>query len=79
MGVHRTCGEPDETKKNTHPKNIAALFRDQATLSSLREAWVFIYARVVGPSVVLVLFKNEGGEPVHVLPGLLRVAVSKFA
>ena len=27
MGVHRTCGEPDEIKKNTHPKNTAALFR----------------------------------------------------
>ena len=25
MGVHRTCGEPDEIKKNTHPKNITAL------------------------------------------------------
>ena len=26
MGVHRACGEPDEIKKNTHPKNITALF-----------------------------------------------------
>ena len=25
----RTCGEPDEIKKNTHPKNITALCRDQ--------------------------------------------------
>ena len=25
----RTCGEPDEIKKNTHPKNITALFREQ--------------------------------------------------
>jgi len=23
----RTCGEPDEIKKNTHPKYFAALFR----------------------------------------------------
>ena len=30
-GVHRTCGEPDETKENTHPKNCTALLRDQAT------------------------------------------------
>ena len=29
MGVHRTCGEPGEIKKNTHPKYITALFRDQ--------------------------------------------------
>ena len=26
MGVHRTCGAPDEIKKNTHPKNTTALF-----------------------------------------------------
>ena len=30
MGVHRTCGEPDEIRRNTHPKNIAPLFREQA-------------------------------------------------
>ena len=24
----RTCGEPDEIKKNTHPKKFTALFRD---------------------------------------------------
>ena len=30
MGVHRTCGEPDEIKKNTHPKCVTALSRDQA-------------------------------------------------
>ena len=29
MGVHRTCGagEPNETKKNTHPENTTALHR----------------------------------------------------
>ena len=26
----RTCGEPDEIKKNTHPKKFTALFREQA-------------------------------------------------
>ena len=30
MHPHRTCGEPDEIKKNTHPKNITALPREQA-------------------------------------------------
>ena len=25
----RTCGEPDEIKKNTHPKCFTALFREQ--------------------------------------------------
>ena len=25
----RTCGEPDEIKKNTHPKTFTALFREQ--------------------------------------------------
>ena len=29
MGAHRTCVEPDEIKKNTHPKNTAASFRAQ--------------------------------------------------
>ena len=28
MGVHRTCGELDGIKKNTHPRNITALMRD---------------------------------------------------
>ena len=27
MGVHRTCGEPDELKRNTHPENCPALLR----------------------------------------------------
>ena len=27
----RTCGEPDEIKKNTHPKYFTALFREQAS------------------------------------------------
>ena len=34
MGVHRTCGEPGEIKKNTHPKNITALPREQASYDS---------------------------------------------
>ena len=29
MGVHCTCGEPDEIKKNTHRENVTALFREQ--------------------------------------------------
>ena len=29
MWALSTCGEPDEIKKNTHPKNITALFREQ--------------------------------------------------
>ena len=28
----RTCGEPGEIKKNTHPKNITALHRDQGNV-----------------------------------------------
>ena len=27
--VGRTCGEPDEIKKNNHPKNFTALFGEQ--------------------------------------------------
>ena len=30
MGVHRACGEPDETKKKTHPKHITACLLEQA-------------------------------------------------
>ena len=34
----RTCGEPDEIKKNTHPKNFTALFREQAWWSGHENA-----------------------------------------
>jgi len=30
----RTCGEPDEIKKNTHPKIFTALFGEQATTAT---------------------------------------------
>ena len=37
----RTCGEPDEIKKNTHPKNITALFRESSPQpdGSVAHAW----------------------------------------
>ena len=50
-----------------------------ATLSSLGYLLVFVSARVAAPSRVLVLFMNEGSGTVDVPPGVLRVAVSKFA
>ena len=31
--MHRTCGEPNEIKKNTHPANIPALFCGQVTVN----------------------------------------------
>ena len=31
MGVHRTCGESDRIKKNTHPKNFTARCGAQAS------------------------------------------------
>ena len=34
-GVHRTCGEPDEIKKNTHPKRFTALCRREQDLTSI--------------------------------------------
>ena len=34
--VGRTCGEPGEIKKNTHPKNITALFREQGRRTTSR-------------------------------------------
>ena len=35
MGVHRTCGEPSEIKKNNHPENniVNARFREQVSVS----------------------------------------------
>ena len=38
MGVHRTCGEPDEIKKNTHPKHFTALFRERTVKPWKRSA-----------------------------------------
>ena len=38
MGVHRTCGEPDEIKKNTHPKKFTALCREQDKRDFVDEA-----------------------------------------
>ena len=32
--IGRTCGEPDEIKKNTHPEYITALFREQANAAA---------------------------------------------
>ena len=42
MGVHRTCGEPDEIKKNTHPKNVnvTTFFRGQGAGAALLGKWV---------------------------------------
>ena len=34
----RTCGEPDEIKKNTHPKYFTALFREQDDKEKVRRA-----------------------------------------
>ena len=33
MWALSTCGEPDEIKKNTHPRHTAALVREQASLT----------------------------------------------
>ena len=59
MGVHRTCGEPNETKKNTHPKNTTALFREQAYhgVSELVDYEVFFAALVLGFVYVLIIFE----------------------
>ena len=59
MGVHRTCGEPNEIKKNTHPNNITALFREQAYhgVSELVDYEVFFAALVLGFVYVLIIFE----------------------
>ena len=42
----RSCGEPDEIKKNTHPKDFTALFRPQAdatlVVSSVLDTLVYV-------------------------------------
>ena len=35
----RTCGEPDEIKKNAHPKKFTALFREQAFHKHIQKIW----------------------------------------
>ena len=46
MGVHRTCGEHNETKKDTHPKYITAPLREQVKIkvgveADYEVAWTF--------------------------------------
>ena len=47
----RTCGEPDEIKKNTHPKNTTALFREQVgrcpDMCPEAERYERIYSRAI--------------------------------
>ena len=39
MWALSTCGEPDEIKKNTHPKNITALFHGQGLVEPPLLLW----------------------------------------
>ena len=41
MWALSTCGEPDEIKKNAHPKNTTALFGEQANSKKNNEALDF--------------------------------------
>ena len=58
MGVHRTCGEPNEIKTHTHPKYITALvraagIRSEEHLNLTREA----------ATKSIVLLENNGVLP----------------
>ena len=44
MGAHRTCGEPDEIQKNTHPRYITARFCYQANGEEVADKG--LYAKV---------------------------------
>ena len=50
----RTCGEPNEILKNTHPKNITALVREQGSDGSSSSA-VLTSALVSAGSVVFLM------------------------
>ena len=55
MGVHRTCGEPNEIKKNTHPEHTTALYRAQdVDLPSIKAVMpsVKMAARVDAPTYI---------------------------
>ena len=45
----RTCGEPNEIKKNTHPKNITALYCGQARGGTLALLQAFALDVVPAP------------------------------
>ena len=63
----RTCGEPDEIKKNTHPKNFTALFRERTRPVGLLlrdEVGTQRHARVVQQAVLVLLAQGQ----VAVLP-----------
>ena len=61
MGVHRTCGEPDEIKTNTHPKPITARYRGQAfrliqeieLISRGYCDYVYLFGRGLGDQVIV--------------------------
>ena len=63
MGVHRTCGEPDEIKKNAHPKNITALFVIRRGDGRLRGVPPVVHQHAQHPDVVQ---RDRGGRQ-HVL------------
>ena len=48
-----TCGEPNEIKKNTHPENVTALFREQAKLSRWADDLTASWARLFSKSKVV--------------------------
>ena len=48
----RTCGEPDEIKKHTHPKHFTALFREQGFFGQLTILPLLVLATEVAPKAV---------------------------
>ena len=69
MWAPSTCGEPDEIKKNTHPKNITALFRDRVHHALHHVGVRRTHERgrprpvvVSGSAVQLVLKRRDGGQ-----------------
>ena len=77
----RTCGEPDEIKKNTHPKIFTALFREQASPAEGQQR-CHILNPVVGPEALTGSTRMKGGSATKILLEVvfsLAVADAVFA
>ncbi len=62
----RTCGEPDEIKKNTHPKDVTALVREQADQTPAFDEDVLM---IEGTVKLLIGNGAEAGKSITVVAG----------
>ena len=75
MWALSTCGEPGEIKKNSHPKNITALSRDQATFNITG----LLNSKAGGAFGVCVLGNGSAGSGVGITITVRPAAAGKAA